>query len=57
MKHKAAFKEALGEREDEVIHLQVLATHPEKQGRGYGSALVRTVTGIVSSPVMATARR
>jgi GNAT superfamily N-acetyltransferase len=47
-KHRIAFKEVLGDREEEVIHLQVLATNPEKQGHGYGSALVRTVTGIVS---------
>ncbi|GJE84058.1 hypothetical protein PsYK624_001330 [Phanerochaete sordida] len=54
-KHKAAFKEALGDREEEVIGLQVLATHPEKQGHGYGSALVRTITGIADAQGRATA--
>lgn len=53
-KHTVAFKEALGDRELEVIHLQVLATHPDKQGHGYGSALVRTVTGIADAQGRAT---
>lgn len=47
-KHKIAMQEALGERLDEAVNLRLLATAPDKQGRGYASALVRIVTGIVS---------
>lgn len=46
-KRRVVLQEALGDREDEVISLTFLATTPAKQGRGYGSALVRTITGIV----------
>ena len=46
-KSKKAIEEALGDRINEVINLQILATSPVLQGRGYGSALVRTITGIV----------
>lgn len=41
----------LGNRQDEVFSLRILAVSPTKQGQGYGSALVRTVTGIVRTTV------
>ena len=44
-----AFREAaelLGERRKEMIELAGLVTRQEKQGRGYGSALVRAVTNL-----------
>ncbi|EKM54617.1 uncharacterized protein PHACADRAFT_185527 [Phanerochaete carnosa HHB-10118-sp] len=44
----------LGDREEEAIYLQILATTPEKQGRGYASALIRTVTGIADAQRRAT---
>ncbi|KAI0953478.1 hypothetical protein AcW1_007684 [Taiwanofungus camphoratus] len=40
----ATVKEALGDEFDSMINLTNLATVPEKQGRGYGTALVRHVT-------------
>ena len=48
-KHNKAIQEALAGREGEVVTLRILATSPEKQGRGYASALVRIVTDIVSA--------
>ncbi|KAI0917008.1 hypothetical protein AcW2_007255 [Taiwanofungus camphoratus] len=43
----ATVKEALGDEFDSMINLTNLATVPEKQGRGYGTALVRHVTAQV----------
>lgn len=47
-KHRRAMKEVLGNCTEEVIRLQILATAPARQGRGYASQLVNIVTGIVS---------
>lgn len=43
-----ATKEALGDRAKEAVHLDILATAPDKQGRGYASRLIKVVTDIVS---------
>ena len=40
-------KDAFGEKVKDMYEVQALATAPEAQGRGYGSALVRTVTDMV----------
>ena len=38
----------LGKMEGQMVSLDSIATHPEKQGRGYGTALGKIVTDIVS---------
>lgn len=53
-KHKAALEQVLGNRQDEVFNLRILAVSPTKQGQGYGSALARTVTGIADAQRRAT---
>ncbi|TBU27718.1 hypothetical protein BD311DRAFT_778781 [Dichomitus squalens] len=40
------FRENLGDREAEPIDIVLLGTSPEKQGHGYGKALVKAVTDI-----------
>lgn len=40
--------ESLGESVKEMIYITVLATAPECQGLGYGTALVNTITLSVS---------
>lgn len=44
---KSIFDEAFGSQVDEMLEVQMLVTHPTKQGRGYGSALMQTVSDIV----------
>ncbi|KZT67083.1 hypothetical protein DAEQUDRAFT_729494 [Daedalea quercina L-15889] len=39
-KSKAAVEEAFGDRLDHMFQMAGLATHPDKQGRGYGKALM-----------------
>jgi ribosomal protein S18 acetylase RimI-like enzyme len=46
-KLRSTTKKVLGEDADEYIYLEYLCCAPERQGRGYGSALVRTVTRMV----------
>ena len=46
-KRKETQEEIFGST-DEMMLLADLATSPASQGRGYGSALVRTMAGIVS---------
>ncbi|OCH92167.1 hypothetical protein OBBRIDRAFT_727398, partial [Obba rivulosa] len=48
-KHEATVSETLGKQRDEMIYLGLLATAPEKQGRGYASTLVRVVTAIADT--------
>ena len=43
-------KDVFGERVEEMYEIQVLATAPEAQGQGYGSALVTAVTDKVGDP-------
>ena len=40
-------KDAFGEKVKEMYEVRTLATAPEAQGRGYGSALVNIVTEMV----------
>lgn len=40
-------QQTLGERLQDMVGLMALATRPSKQGRGYGSTLVRVITDIV----------
>ncbi|OBZ77040.1 hypothetical protein A0H81_03751 [Grifola frondosa] len=47
MKVSALVRSALGDRVADMIEIHSLATSPAKQGRGYGSALVNTVTARV----------
>ncbi|KZT06784.1 uncharacterized protein LAESUDRAFT_137217 [Laetiporus sulphureus 93-53] len=43
-KFEPAVEEAIGKRANELFEINGLSTHPEKQGRGYASALVEHVT-------------
>lgn len=43
----SAIKASLGDKREEMLSLNLLATAPEAQGHGYASALVRTVTSEV----------
>ena len=47
MKVSALVRSALSDRVAEMIEIRSLATSPAKQGCGYGSALVNTVTARV----------
>ena len=47
-KLEKAIDEAIGARKAEMHCLEIIATSPEKQGRGYGSALAKLVTDVVS---------
>ena len=42
-------EEKLGDSEAEMITLSLLATSPQYQGRGYGSALVKQITDIADT--------
>jgi len=44
MKIEEVVKTNLGERLEEMVHLDLLATSPMSQGKGYGFALVSAVT-------------
>ncbi|KAI0335569.1 hypothetical protein GY45DRAFT_1316922 [Cubamyces sp. BRFM 1775] len=37
-------KDAFGEKVEDMYEVQILATAPEAQGQGYGSALVTAIT-------------
>ncbi|KAI5120671.1 hypothetical protein M0805_006960 [Coniferiporia weirii] len=39
--------EKLGDSQKEMIYINILATKPESQGKGYGSALLKTVLSMV----------
>ncbi|KAI5118030.1 hypothetical protein M0805_004895 [Coniferiporia weirii] len=41
--------EKLGDSEAEMIYIEVLATNPERQGGGYGTALVKTILSMADS--------
>ncbi|KAH9899770.1 hypothetical protein C8Q73DRAFT_333730 [Cubamyces lactineus] len=43
-KIEAMVEDAFGEKVKDMYEIQALATAPEAQGRGYGSALVKTIT-------------
>lgn len=42
-------QDAFGARAAEMYEIQGLATAPKAQGRGYGKALVKTITDMVRS--------
>ncbi|EMD40903.1 hypothetical protein CERSUDRAFT_80554 [Gelatoporia subvermispora B] len=44
VKQRAVAEKVIGDQIKEMVVLRALATAPEKQGRGYGSMLVRVVT-------------
>ncbi|KAI0819931.1 hypothetical protein BC628DRAFT_1331642, partial [Trametes gibbosa] len=46
---KAQIKEVFGAGVDQMFEIQILATAPEAQGRGYGTTLVRTVTAMADA--------
>ena len=48
-KLRAMLKSVFGERVDQMMELSGLATSPAKQGRGYATALVRTLNDMVRS--------
>ena len=47
VKLKAILDSNFGEKIDNMFEIQALATHPAKQGRGYGTALVKVVNDMV----------
>lgn len=49
-----ASEATLGRMKDHMVALDTIATTPEKQGRGYGTALGRIVTDVVSLLVILT---
>ncbi len=44
---QAQVQDAFGARTSEMYEIQGLATAPAAQGRGYGKALVKTITDMV----------
>ncbi|OBZ77092.1 hypothetical protein A0H81_03778 [Grifola frondosa] len=54
MKVSALVRSALGDRVAEMVEIRSLATSPAKQGCGYGSALVNTVTARADAEGRAT---
>ena len=48
VKLNSAIEETLGIRKEEMVCLEIIVTSPKKQGRGYGSALGKIVTAVVS---------
>ncbi|RDX44703.1 hypothetical protein OH76DRAFT_1559523 [Lentinus brumalis] len=48
-KLRAMFKSALGDRVNEMMELAGLATAPEKQGRGYATALVKALNDMADA--------
>ncbi|KAI0346793.1 hypothetical protein BDW22DRAFT_460942 [Trametopsis cervina] len=53
-KSEKVIGDVLGDSRKETVYLDFLATSPEKQGRGYASALIRKVTGEADSQHRAT---
>ena len=53
-KLRAMLKSVFGERVDQMMELSGLATSPAKQGRGYATALVRTLNDMVKSAAYLT---
>ncbi|KAI0773654.1 hypothetical protein C8Q74DRAFT_1368229 [Fomes fomentarius] len=51
---KSIFDEAVGSQVDEMLEVQMLVTHPTKQGRGYGSALMETVNDVADAQGLST---
>ena len=47
-KHQRVVEETLGESRHELAYIELLATSPLMQGRGYASALIRKVVKEVS---------
>ena len=45
---------SVGPRLAEMVRLNLLATHPDHQGKGYGGALVDAVTAFADAQVRAT---
>lgn len=43
-KFKKTVEEVLGDRKESMWYLAEVATHPDHQGHGYGSALIRQFT-------------
>jgi predicted N-acetyltransferase YhbS len=48
IKLKKAILDNIGERQKSMYYLANLATDPDHQGKGYGSALVKSFTARVS---------
>lgn len=46
-KFEESLEQVLGDRRDEMAYIWGLATSPASQGRGYGTALVKTITDMV----------
>jgi len=46
---KAAVEEAIGDRAKDMLYVNVLATAPAEQGRGYGGAVLDNITKEVGS--------
>lgn len=44
-----AIDEVIGSRKEEMFYVSAIATSPAQQGHGYGSALIKMVTTLVSS--------
>ncbi|KAI0687337.1 hypothetical protein C8Q76DRAFT_760739 [Earliella scabrosa] len=53
-KLKAILDSNFGETIDNMFEIQALATHPAKQGRGYGTALVKVVNDMADTQARAT---
>jgi GNAT superfamily N-acetyltransferase len=47
-KLEALVKDKIGERAKDMIHVNIVCTDPESQGHGYASALLDTITRLVS---------
>ncbi|TFK43701.1 hypothetical protein BDQ12DRAFT_191612 [Crucibulum laeve] len=48
-KVKDAISKHLGDRVNDMLYLEIVATEPASQGRGYGGALVDAVTAVADS--------
>lgn len=54
-KMKKTVETTLGSRQDSLMYLSVAATVKAKQGRGYGSTLVRVITAKVADTYLGVA--